>query len=65
MRAIGYFREAPGPEGALAAQHRAFLEYCQRHGYEVAGTFVDTVSSNGGGSGFRKLISYVREGASG
>lgn len=60
MRAIGYFREASGGEQTLAQQNRAFLEYCKREGLEPDMTFADTSASNGHGSGFRELITYIR-----
>jgi len=69
MKAIGYFREskAGGKEGSLAAQNKDFLDFCEKHGYEVAVTFVDVVESNGtngNGSyrgGFRQLVDYLRK----
>ncbi|HYM13996.1 MAG TPA: recombinase family protein [Dehalococcoidia bacterium] len=61
MRAIGYFRESAVHDETLAQQNKAFLEFCEREGYEVAGTFVDGASSNGHAPGFRQLLSYLRE----
>ncbi len=61
MRAIGYFRESPSRDLSLAQQNKAFLEFCEREGYEVAGTFVDAASSNGHAPGFRQLLSFLRE----
>jgi len=61
MRAIGYFRDAPGRDPSLAQQNKAFLEFCEREGYEVAGTFVDGAASNGHTPGFRQLLAYLRE----
>jgi len=61
MRAIGYFRESSVRDQSLAQQNKAFLEFCEREGYEVAGTFVDSASSNGHAPGFRQLVSYLRE----
>jgi site-specific DNA recombinase len=62
MKAIGYFREpAPGARGeSLAAQNRAFLEFCEKHGYDVAVTFVETAETNGQRNGFRQLLDYLR-----
>ena len=65
MRAVGYFRESTPGDSTLAQQNRAFLEYCERAGYEVAGTFIDAASSNGRAPGFRELISYLRDGEEG
>ena len=62
MKAIGYFREpVPGSKGeSLAAQNKAFLEFCEKHGYDVAVTFVEMVDSNGLRNGFRQLVDYLR-----
>jgi site-specific DNA recombinase len=66
MRAIGYFRESsPAGETSLAQQNKAFLEFCERQGYEVAGTFVDASSGNGHAPGFRQLVAYLLERDSG
>lgn len=61
MRAIGYFRESPSRDGTLAQQNKAFLEFCDREGYEVAGTFVDAASSNGHAPGFREMVAFLRK----
>jgi site-specific DNA recombinase len=61
MRAIGYFRESAQRGESLAQQNKAFLEFCEREGYEVAGSFVDVASSNGHAPGFRQLVSFLRE----
>jgi site-specific DNA recombinase len=61
MKAVGYFREAPEQGKTLAQQNKLFLEFCEREGYEVAGTFVDGASSNGRAPGFRQLLSFLRE----
>src|ERR1700694_2610681 len=62
MKAIGFFREpmhaAKGE--SLAAQNKAFLEFCEHHGYDVAVTFVETADANGHRTGFRQLIDYLR-----
>lgn len=64
MRAAGYFREPlpGGPEGeTLASQSQAFLDYCQRQGYEVAATFVDLPSADEQSRvGFRQLVEFLR-----
>ena len=62
MKAIGYFREpSPGAQGdSLAAQNKAFLEFCEQHGYDVAVTFVETNETNGQRNGFRQLVDYLR-----
>jgi site-specific DNA recombinase len=61
MRAIGYFRESAQRGESLAQQNKAFLEFCEREGYDVAGSFVDPASSNGHAPGFRQLIAFLRE----
>jgi DNA invertase Pin-like site-specific DNA recombinase len=61
MKAIGYFREASDRGQTLAQQNKLFLEFCEREGYEVAGTFADAASSNGRAPGFRQLIAFLRE----
>jgi hypothetical protein len=48
----------------LAQQSQPFLGFCQRNGFEAAATFLD-VSSNGGGSGFRQMLEFVRQQAGG
>jgi site-specific DNA recombinase len=62
MKAIGFFREpASHSKGeSLSAQNKAFLEFCDQHGYDVVVTFVETADSNGR-SGFRQLIDYLRK----
>ncbi len=62
MKAIGFFRE-PAPRTkseTLSAQNRSFLEFCDRLGYDVAVTFVETADPNGR-SGFRQLVDYLRK----
>ncbi len=63
MKAIGYFREPDaGTKGeSLAAQNKAFLEFCDKHGYDVAVTFVETADHNGARAGFRQLVAYLRK----
>ena len=62
MKAIGFFREpAPNSKGeGLAGQNKAFLEFCERHGYDVATTFVETTESGGQRGGFRQLVEYLK-----
>lgn len=61
MRAFGYFRESPKRRQTLADQNKRFLEFCDREGYEVAGTFADGPGSNGKSPGFRQLLATLRE----
>lgn len=61
MKAIGFFREPGQKKGdTLAAQNKAFLEFCEQQGYDVAVTFVETAETNGHRSGFRQLLDYLR-----
>src|SRR3990172_12633816 len=62
MKAIGFFREpAHTAKGeSLSAQNKAFLEFCDHHGYDVAVTFVETADANGHRTGYRQLIDYLR-----
>ena len=62
MKAIGFFREpAQTAKGeSLSAQNKAFLDFCDHHGYDVAVTFVETADANGHRSGYRQLIDYLR-----
>ncbi|HXF51829.1 MAG TPA: recombinase family protein [Dehalococcoidia bacterium] len=60
MKAVGYFRELPDAAPSLADQARAFLSFCEAHGFEVASTFSDTADSDGSGAGFKQLIEYLR-----
>jgi site-specific DNA recombinase len=62
MKAIGYFREpVHGSRGdSVATQNKAFLTFCDEHGYDVAVTFVETADGDGHRSGFRQLVDYLR-----
>jgi DNA invertase Pin-like site-specific DNA recombinase len=62
MKAIGFFRVPPSAQrgDSLAAQNRGFLEFCERQGYDIAVTFVETADTNGHRSGFRQLVDYLR-----
>ena len=64
MRAVGYFREFPQEraEGdSLSRQNETFLEFCRKEGYEPAATFLDTAASLDSRTGFRQMLSYLRE----
>jgi site-specific DNA recombinase len=65
MRAVGYFREVTAAAPGLAEQNKDFLRFCERQGYEVAGTFVDAADANGHAPGFRQLVAFLRERESG
>ncbi|MEX1253374.1 MAG: recombinase family protein [Dehalococcoidia bacterium] len=62
MKAVGYFREGAtnGKVEPLAKQHKAFLEFCERHGYDVAATFVEPLEADGQRAGFRQLVDFLR-----
>ncbi len=63
MKAVGYFREAPAGKGRpLTTQSAAFLDFCERQGYEAVATFVDpVVAGDGEPSGFRQLVEFLQE----
>lgn len=65
MRAVGYFVEGAKRDGkprSVGEQHQSFLTFCQRHGYEVAATFLDTADDEGEDSGFRQMLRYLQRG---
>ena len=62
MRAVGYFAENARRNGlkrSIAEQNRAFLEFCTREGYEVAGTFLDTEDEQGATAGFTQMLQFL------
>ena len=64
MRAVGYFREFSHEraEGdSLSRQNETFLEFCRKEGYEPAATFLDTATSGDSRTGFRQMLSYLRQ----
>ncbi len=63
MKAIGYFVEGARRAGArrpIGDQNRAFLDFCTRQGYEVAGTFLDTDDREPDDSGFRQMLHFLQ-----
>ncbi len=65
MKAIGYFVEgaqADGAERSLNEQTERFLAFCQKHGYQVAATFVDTKDEKEAESGFRQMLHFIERG---
>ncbi|MCC7364153.1 MAG: recombinase family protein [Dehalococcoidia bacterium] len=63
MKAVGYFVEGAkrnGHKRGIGDQNRAFLDFCSRQGYEVAGTFLDTADPEAPGSGFRQMLSFLQ-----
>jgi DNA invertase Pin-like site-specific DNA recombinase len=63
VKAVGYFREAPtGKRQPLAAQSAAFLDFCERQGYEAVATFVDPCSADDREpTGFHQMVEFLRE----
>ncbi len=62
MNAIGYFVEGArrnGVKRSIAEQNRAFQDFCQQHGHEIAGTFLDTEAEGSPGDGFRQMMSFL------
>lgn len=60
MQAIGYFSASArrnGQKRSIGEQNRAFLEFCQRSGYEVAATFVDPDDHSS--TGFEQLLEFL------
>lgn len=65
MKAVGYFAEGAKRDGvvrSIGEQNRAFLDFCTRHGYEVAATYLDTPGQSPGETGFAQLLNFVRRG---
>jgi site-specific DNA recombinase len=63
MKAIGYFAEGARRNGARRAigdQHRSFLDFCGRQGYEVVGTFLETEDQREGENGFRQMLHFLK-----
>lgn len=63
MRAIGYFRETRTQ--SLAEQSEAFLDFCRANGYEAAAAFLDGKGDGESAAGFRQLLDFARQQASG
>ena len=63
MKAVGYFVEGArrgGAKRAIGDQNRAFLDFCQREGYEVAATFLDTQDGEFEENGFRQMVHFLQ-----
>jgi site-specific DNA recombinase len=69
VRAVGYFVEGArrnGMKRSVGEQNRAFLEFAGKHGYEVAGTFLDTAEGEGDpAQGFRQMLGFLERGEHG
>ncbi len=62
MRAVGYFSEGARKSGhkrSIGEQNQAFLDFCTRHGYEVAATFLDTTDDPGTDGGFAQMLRFL------
>lgn len=62
MRAVGYFAENArrnGQKRSIAEQSHAFNDFCIRHGYEIAGTFLDTGDEQGAAAGFSQMLHFL------
>ncbi len=62
MRAVGYFVEGARKSGhkrSIGEQNQAFLDFCTRRGYEVAGTFLDTEDEAPGAGGFPQMLHFL------
>ncbi|MEX0781497.1 MAG: recombinase family protein [Dehalococcoidia bacterium] len=63
MRAVGYFVEGArrnGSKRAIGDQNRVFLDFCQREGYEVAATFLDTEGQPAEETGYRQMLHFLQ-----
>ena len=63
MKAVGYFQEGArrdGAERSVGEQNRTFLDFCTRHGYEIAATFLDTRDGDAPDAGFTQMLSFLR-----
>jgi site-specific DNA recombinase len=62
VRAVGYFSEGAkkgGHKRSIGEQNQAFLDYCTRHGYEVAATFLDTEDEGARDGGFGQMLRFL------
>jgi site-specific DNA recombinase len=60
MQAIGYFSATArrnGQKRSIGEQNRAFLDFCQRSGYEVVATFADPDDAST--AGFDQLLDFL------
>jgi len=62
MRAVGYFAETARRKGnrrSVGEQNQAFLDFCSRFGYEVAGAFLDTEDDATRPGGFEQMLGFL------
>lgn len=65
MKAVGYFVEGARHNGAVRSigeQNRAFSDFCESQGYEVAATFLDTSGQLPSENGFNQMLAFLRRG---
>jgi site-specific DNA recombinase len=65
VKAVGYFVEGARREGivrSVGEQNRSFIDFCTRHGYDVAATFLDATGQEPEDSGFNQMLSFLRRG---
>src|SRR5690606_37191084 len=48
-----------GHKRSIGEQNQAFLDFCARHGYEVAATFLDTEDDQPGEGGFAQMLRFL------
>lgn len=62
MNAVGYFVEGArrnSVKRSIAEQNAAFTAFCEKHAYEVTGTFLDTDVDGTNGEGFRQMLGFL------
>ena len=62
MNAVGYFVEGArrnSVKRSVAEQNHAFTAFCEKHGYEITGTFLDTEPDGPAGDGFRQMLNFL------
>jgi DNA invertase Pin-like site-specific DNA recombinase len=63
VKAVGYFVEGArrGSERrTVGEQNRTFLDFCTKHGYEVAATFLDTEEQVPAEAGFTQMLQFLQ-----
>lgn len=65
MHAVGYFVEGARRDGkvrSIGEQNRSFSDFCARHGYEIAATFLDTDGQEPHETGLHQMLGFLRRG---
>ena len=68
MHAVGYFVEGARRDGnvrSIGEQNRSFSDFCARHGYEIAATFLDTTGQEPEETGLNQMLGFLRRGQRG